>query len=179
MRTHPAVHRSTSVAGVVAWLVAASACACSSGPTTGPAASMDAAAEGSSVTSSSGGGSGSSSGVLGIDAGLETCAAMATRAACESCCENEHKAGYGTYYAALLQCACDVLAACAAPCATTACASLSIAPPVGSTCDVCLNQVQDSAAGGQCVLPIASACSAVPDCQNGLLACVNPCLMKP
>jgi hypothetical protein len=102
---------------------------------------------------------------------------MATKAACESCCESEHEAGYSTYFAALLQCACD--AACAAPCATTACASLSVAPPVGSACDVCLNQAQDATAGGQCVLFIASACGADPDCQNGLLTCVQPCLMKP
>jgi hypothetical protein len=131
---------------------------------------------------SDGGGSNSGSdggrdAAVSVDAGPNDalCQTMATTAACQTCCANNHVAGDQTFTTALQGCACAAGGACRLPCATEYCANL--APTVGDACDTCLNGSLSPDAGGTCINPVTAACLADRDCVAllGNTGCLSGC----
>jgi|GEM_PF-2209343 len=106
----------------------------------------------------------------------KVCMSTGTAENCASCCMANHSNGSGTFFAARNQCACTgtssgAAGVCATECATTQCATPSVAPQANSTCDKCL---QNATTLEQCSSTIQTMCQAVPDC-TALNTCVTRC----
>lgn len=85
------------------------------------------------------------------------CASEATFDTCLDCCVAAHPTGSDTFYGTYIDCLC-LPANCATDCGLSLCDPFAPSAP-DALCDACI-----SAASASCQAPVATACSADPDC---------------
>jgi hypothetical protein len=115
----------------------------------------------------------------GTGTGDTACGAETTLQACGTCCITNHQAGYKTFQASLLACACtgtgaDGGAPCSTECGATICAATPKNPD--AACSACLQA--SIGAGGGCQEKLTTDCTADKDCLAEQ-TCVAQCKGKP
>lgn len=125
------------------------------------------------------GGGATSDGGMAAAGSDSACSAMATGAACGSCCETNHAAGAKVMGDAYFGCLCGSSGACQTQCAKSDCSmdQNAPAPTPGDACDKCQQQNAPGDGTGKCDKQVDTACNADADC-SALMKCYDSCPAK-